>query len=126
MDDKLFCKGPDQISSVQLLSHVQLLAKPCTAAHQASLSITNSRSSRRLTSIELNKYLSVQFSCLVMSDSLQPHGLKHAPLPCPSLQLPELTQAHVHQVSDVIQPSHPLSSSSLPAFNLSQDQGLFQ
>ena len=35
-------------------------------------------------------------------------------------QLPELTQIHVHQVSDAIQPSHPLSSPSLPAFSLSQ------
>ena len=41
-------------------------------------------------------------------------------------QLPELTQAHVHQVSDTIQPSHPLSSPSPPAFNLPQHQGLFQ
>jgi len=41
-------------------------------------------------------------------------------------QLPELTQTHVHQVSDAIQPSHPLSCSSPPAFNLSQHQGLFQ
>ena len=40
-------------------------------------------------------------------------------------QLPELTQTHVHRVSDVIQPSHPLSSPSPPAFNLSQHQGLF-
>ena len=32
-------------------------------------------------------------------------------------QLPELTQTHVHQVSDAIQPSHPLSSPSPPAFN---------
>ena len=40
--------------------------------------------------------------------------------------LPELAQTHVHRVSDVIQPSHPLSSPSLPAFNLSQHQGLFQ
>ena len=35
-------------------------------------------------------------------------------------QLPELTQTHVHPVGDAIQPSHPLSSPSLPAFNLSQ------
>ena len=35
-------------------------------------------------------------------------------------QLPELTQTHVHQVSDTIQPSHSLSSPSPPAFNLSQ------
>ena len=41
-------------------------------------------------------------------------------------QLPELTQTHVHWVSDVIQPSHPLSSPSPPAFNLSQHRGLFQ
>ena len=41
-------------------------------------------------------------------------------------QLPELTQTHVHWVGDAIQPSHPLSSPSPPAFNLSQDQGLFQ
>ena len=41
-------------------------------------------------------------------------------------QLPELAQTHVHRVSDVIQPSHPLLSPSPPAFNLSQHQGLFQ
>ena len=33
-------------------------------------------------------------------------------------QLPELTQTHVHRVSDAIQPSHPLSSPSPPTFNL--------
>ena len=41
-----------QFSSVQLLSCVRLFATPWIAAHQASLSITNSRSSRRLASIE--------------------------------------------------------------------------
>ena len=41
-------------------------------------------------------------------------------------QLPESTQTHVHWVGDVIQPSHPLSSLSPPALNLSQHQGLFQ
>ena len=40
-------------------------------------------------------------------------------------QLLELAQTHVHQVSDAIQPSHPLSSASPPAFSLSQHQGLF-
>ena len=40
-------------------------------------------------------------------------------------QLPELTQTHVHGVSDAIQPSHPLSFAS-PTFNLSQHQGLFK
>ena len=41
-------------------------------------------------------------------------------------QLPELTQNHVYQVCDAIQPSHPLSYPSPLAFNLSQPQGLFQ
>ena len=41
-------------------------------------------------------------------------------------QLPELAQTHVHQVGDAIQPSHPLSTPSLPALNLSQHQSLFQ
>ena len=41
-------------------------------------------------------------------------------------QLPELAQTHVRWVSDAIQPSHPLSSPSFPAFNLARDQGLFQ
>ena len=42
----------DQFSSIQSLSHVRLFATPCIAAHQASLSITISRSSLRLMSIE--------------------------------------------------------------------------
>ena len=41
-------------------------------------------------------------------------------------QFLELTQTHVHQVGDAIQPSHSLSYPSPPAFNLSQHQGLFQ
>ena len=41
-------------------------------------------------------------------------------------QLLEFTQSHVHWVSDALQPCHPLSSPSAPAFNLSQHQGLFK
>ena len=41
-----------RVSSVQLLSHVQLFAAPWTAAHQASLSITNYHSLLKLMSIE--------------------------------------------------------------------------
>ena len=51
-----------EFSSVQLLSHVLLFATPWTAAHQASLSITNSRSLLKLISIEsviLSKYLTL-------------------------------------------------------------------
>ena len=67
-------------SSVQSLNHVWLFVTPWTAARQASLCITNSRSLLKLMSI----------------------------------------------VADAIQPSHPLSSPSPPAFNLSQHQGLFK
>ena len=41
-------------------------------------------------------------------------------------QLQQFTQTHVHWVGDAIQPSHPLSSPSPPALNLSQHQGLFK
>ena len=40
-------------------------------------------------------------------------------------QLLEFPQTHVHRVSDAIQPSHPLSSPSLPAPSPSQYQSLF-
>ena len=48
-----FPECPESFSSVQLLSHVWFFVKPWITAHQASLSITNSRSSLRLKSIEL-------------------------------------------------------------------------
>ena len=67
---------------------------------------------------------SVQFSHSVVSDSLQPHGLKHTRPPYHRFL--ESTQTHVHWVGDVIQPSPPLSAPSPPALNLSQHQGLFQ
>ena len=66
-----------------------------------------------------------KFSRSVMSDSLQPHGLQYVSLPCPSLS-PRVAQTHVRWVDGAIQLSHPLSSASPPAFNLSQHQGLFQ
>ena len=50
--ETLWCYFSDQFSSVRSLSHVRLFATPWIAAPQASLSITNSRSSLRLTSIE--------------------------------------------------------------------------
>ena len=72
-------------------------------------------------------FLSVQFSSVA-----QPCPTLCDPMNCstPGLpvhhQLPEFTQTHVPQVSDAIQPFHPLSSPSLPAPNPSQHQGLFQ
>ena len=68
---------------------------------------------------------SVQFSNSVMSDSLWPHEPQHTSLPVHH-QFLESTQIHVHLVSDAIQPSHPLSSPSPPALNLSQHQTLLK
>ena len=65
---------------------------------------------------------SVTQSCLTLCDSMD---FRMSGLPVHH-QIPELGQTHVHWVSDAIQSSHPLSSPSPPAFNLSQHQRLFQ
>ena len=65
---------------------------------------------------------SVAHSCLTLWDPMD-----YSTPSFPVLHyLLEFAQTHVHWVGDAIQPSHPLSSLSLPAFNLSQHQGLFQ
>ena len=71
--------------------------------------------------------LSVQFSSVAQSclTLCNPMNRSMPGLPVHH-QLPESTQNHVHWVSDAIQPSHPLSSPSPPALNLSQHQDLFQ
>ena len=76
-----------------------------------------------LNGMRMFQIRSDQISCSVLSDSLRPHESRHARPPCP-LPTPEFTQTHVHQVSDAIQPSHPLSSPSPPAPNPSQHQSL--
>ena len=153
------------------------------------VAISNSRAISRIVAcnnVKMNQ--SVQFSCLVLSDSMWSHEPQHTrpptptpgvhPNPCPLSQwchptisssvirfsscpqsfpasiqfssvaqscltlcnpincstpglpvhhqLPESTPNHVHRVGDAIQPSHPLSSPSPPALNLSQHQGLFK
>ena len=65
------------------------------------------------------------FSHSVMFDSLQPCGLQDADFPALHYFL-KFAQTGVHWVGDAIQQSHPLSSASHPAFNLSQHQSLFQ
>ena len=64
-------------------------------------------------------WLSVQFSSVAQSclTLCKPMDCSTPSLPVQH-QLPELAQTHVHQVGDAIQPSHPLSSPSPPAFNL--------
>ena len=82
LEELIIVSCNSKFSSVQSLNHGWLFATPWTAARQASLSITNSRSLLKLMSIEL-----------VMPSN---HLILYRPSP------------------------------SLPAFNLSQHQGLFQ
>ena len=77
--------------------------------------------------VPLTLFSSVQFSsvtqlCLTLCN---PMNCSTPGLPVHH-QLAESTQTRVHWVGDAIQPSHPLSSSSPPALNLSQHQGLFK
>ena len=142
---KVMASGP--ISSVQSLGCVQLLLNPWTVAHKASQSITDTGSLLKLMSIEsmmpsnhlilchplllppsiFPSLSSVQFSSVAQScpTLCNPMNRSTPGLPVHH-QLPEFTQTCVHQVSDAIQPSHPLSSPSSPAPNPSQHQSLFQ
>ena len=129
-------------------------ATPWTAACQVSQSFTNSWSLFKLMSIESmmpfnhlilchplfllpssfpasGSYLHIEAS--VQSSSVtQSYPTLCNPMNCSTAGLPvhhqllEFTQTHVHQVSDAIQPCHPLSSSSPPAPSSSQHQGLLQ
>ena len=88
-----------------------------------------------------HSYLVVLYSLLAGSDDYHSVQFSLVAQSCPTLcnpmdcsmpalpvhhQLPEFTQTHVHWLGDAIQPAHPLSSPSPPAFNLFQHQGLFQ
>ena len=64
------------------------------------------------------QFSSVAQSCPTLCDRMN-HSMPGLPV---HHQLPESTQTHVHCVGDAIQPSHPLSSPSPPAPNLSQHQ----
>ena len=75
--------------------------------------------------LETETWTSVQFSSVQSRPTLgDPMNRSTPGLPVHH-QLPKFTQTHVHRVSDAIQPSHPLSSPSLPASNLSKHQSLF-
>ena len=64
------------------------------------------------------QFSSVAQSCLTLSDPMN----RSTPGFPVHHQLPELAQTHVYHISNAIQPSHPLSSPSPPAFNLSQNR----
>ena len=90
-------------------------------------SILKSRDITLLTKFCLVKAMvfPVQFNHSVMSNSLWLPNRSTPGFPVYH-QHPELIQTHVHWVSDAIQLSHPLSSPSPPALNLSQHQGLLK
>ena len=73
-------------------------------------------------SLWLCQFSSVTLSCPTLHDPMD-HSTPSLPA---HHQLLESTQSHLHWVGVVIQPSHPLSSLSPPAFNISQHQGLFK
>ena len=78
------------------------------------ISIVSSLKPFSVSSLSLNFFCSVTQSCLTLCDPMD-YSTPGFPV---HHQLPELTQTHVHWISDAIQPSHPLSSPS-PAFNWS-------
>ena len=88
----------------------------------SSLGDTSWQSFRSTAAKHPIQFSSVAQSCPTLSD---PMDWSTPGLPVHH-QLQEFTQTHVHWVSDAIQPSHPLSSPSPPAFNPSQGQGLFK
>ena len=75
----------------------------------SSLPITN----HQFSSVQ---FISVAQWCPTLCDPMN-HSTPGLPV---HHQLPEFTQTHVHRVGDAIQPSHPLSSPSPSALNLSQ------
>ena len=119
------------LPSVQSLGRVWLFATAWTAAHQAFLSFTISRSLLKLVSIESVMPSNHLILChpLILLPSIFPSirvfSFKLVSWP-PCYHQIELAKTHVHWISDAIQPSHPLSPSCPPAFSLPQNQGLFQ
>ena len=88
------------------------MGPPCGRSHPSLLG----RKLRQFSSVQLLSHVQLFVTPWIAARTVLP--VHH--------QLPELAQTHVHRVSDAILPSHPLSSPSPPAFNLSQHQGLFQ
>ena len=91
---------------------------PLTEDHLRLIKLTGSHSIR----FKIFMFSSVAQSCPTLCDPMN-HSTPGLPV---HHQLRKYTHTHVHWVDDAIQPSHPLSSPSSPAFNLSQHQGLFK
>ena len=92
-------------------------------SHRVTKSQTRLKWLRTQHSIPSVFFSSVQFSSVTQSCPTLCNPMNHSTPGLPvHHKLPQFTQTHVHQVSDAIQPSHPLSSPSPPAPNPSQHQ----
>ena len=112
-----FPLGLTRLISLQSKGLSRVFSNTAVQKHQffgAQLSYTPT-----VTSIQFS---SVAQSCPTCCDPMN-HSTPGLPV---HHQLPDFTQTHVHRVGDAIKPSHPLSSPSPPAPNLSQHQGLCQ
>ena len=86
------------------------------------LSIMASKQTGPFHDLVVNYCCSVTQSCPTLCNLIDCSTPVFPVLP----HLLKFAQTHVHRISDVIQPSHPVSPPSPPALNLSQHQGLFQ
>ena len=126
-----FSKGNaiwSNLSTIFVQTRVDIYRHEILSLHNQGMMVKKHRKGERefLKCPKLGAIVSSsQFSCSVVSDSLQPHGLQHTRPPCPS-PTPGITQTHVYWDGNAIQPSHPLWSPSPPAPNPSQHQGLFK
>ena len=83
------------------------------------------KSKTQSCTLRMHIYITIQFSSITQTCPTLWDPMDYSTPGFPvHHQLPGLAQTHVHWVSDAIQPSFPWSSPSLPAFNLSQHQGL--
>ena len=104
--------------SINVIHHINKLKDK----NHMIISIDAGKAFDKIQHLFMIQFSSVAQSCPTLCN---PMNRSMPGLPVPH-QLPEFTQTYIHRISDAIQPSHPLSSSSPPAPNPSQHQSLFQ
>ena len=121
---------PMTIYSESFVSHVKKGFSPYSTLPRQSLKdwhFLRAKISRGETSLKEHSQRDLQFSSVAQScpTLCDPMNRSTPGIPVHH-KLPEFTQTQVHQVSDAIQPSHPLESPSPPVLNPSQHHSLFQ
>ena len=135
MSQLIYCKNSDLVSGWSFVYVVSLMF----TTFRKCIECFSGRENRKLQTwlwrskrIERSTFFSKLFCVTeysVLSSVIQLCPTLWDPMDCSTTgfpvhhQLLELAQTHVHWVGDAIQPSHPLSALSFPAFNLSQHQG---